>query len=119
MWINKYGKALAAALLALLTAAHTYLADEIVTEQEWVQIAIAGFTALSVWLVPALDYPRMKTVIAVVLASLNVLATVIIDGIDQGDLVQVVMAGLTVLAVGAAPAHSDVVPGNDPPPPAI
>jgi hypothetical protein len=105
--VGKYGKAVAAALLAVATAFHTMLSDNVVTQQEGVQIAIAAVTALSVWLVPMLTYPWMKTAIAAVLAGLNVLVTAIVGGIGTGDLVQVSMSVFTVLVVGAAPAHSD------------
>lgn len=119
MWIDKYGKSLVAALLAVVTAAHTYLADEVVTRQEWVQIAIAAVTAVSVWLVPALDYRWMKTAVAALLAGLNVLATLIVDGVTSADATEFVIAVLTVAAVGAAPARSDRTPAHDSPPPAV
>lgn len=112
--MNKYGKAIAAAVLAVLTALHTMLSDNTITQQEGVQIAIATVTAVSVWLVPMLAYSWMKTAVAAALAFLNVLATLIVGGIDQGDIVQLMMSVLTVVAVGAAPARSDTPPTPTP-----
>ncbi len=109
-----YGKSIAAALLAALTAVHTMLSDDVITQQEGVQIAIAAVTAVSVWLVPILAYAWLKTAVATILAVLNVLATLIVGGIDHGDLVQLALSALTVLAVGAAPARSDAPPTPTP-----
>ncbi len=119
MWMDKYGKAFAAAALAIVTVVHSVLSDNRIAAQEGVQIAIAAVTAISVWLVPALDYPKMKTVIAMLLAGLNVLTSLIVDGITSADWTQVVIAVFTVAAVGAAPARSDRTPVHDPPPPAV
>lgn len=112
--MNRYGKAVAAALLAVVTAVHTLVSDDVITRAEWIQIAIAVVTAISVYLVPILEYAWMKTAIAVVLAALNVLVTLIADGVTSGDLVQVLLSALTVLAVGFAPARSDAPPNPTP-----
>lgn len=112
--MNRYGKALAAALLAVVTAVHTMVSDEVVTRAEWIQIAIAVVTAVSVYLVPIWEYAWMKTAIAVILAALNVLVTLIADGVSSGDLVQVLLSALTVLLVAFAPARSDVPPNPTP-----
>lgn len=116
--MQKYGKAIAAATLAVLTVVHTLLSDGRISQQEGVQIAIAAVTAFSVWLVPVLSWPWMKTAIAVVLAVLNVAATMIVGGRDHGDLVEFVLALITVLAVGVAPAQSDAPPPPQPTTPA-
>jgi hypothetical protein len=112
--MNRYGKAIAAALLAVVTAIHTMVSDEVITPAEWIQIAIAVVTAISVYLVPIFEYGWMKTAIAVVLASLNVLVTLIADGVTSGDLVQVLLSALTVLTVAFAPARSDPPPNPTP-----
>ncbi len=105
--MKRFGKCIAAALVAVLTALHTSLSDGTLTDQEAVQVAVATATAFSVWLVPALAYPWMKTAVAAVLATLNMMTTAIVGGIDHGDLVQLGLSALTVLAVGATPAQSD------------
>lgn len=112
--MNRYGKAVAAALIAVLTAVHSMVSDDVVTRAEWIQIAIAVVTAISVYLVPIFEYAWMKTAIAVVLAALNILVTLIADGVSSGDLVQVLLSALTVIAVGFAPARSDPPPNPTP-----
>lgn len=112
--MNRYGKAVVAALLAVITAVHTFVSDEFITPAEWIQIAIAVVTAISVYLVPIWEYGWMKTAIAAILAALNVLVTLIADGVTSGDLVQVLMSALTVVLVAFAPARSDVPPNPSP-----
>lgn len=105
--MNRYGKAIVAALIAVITAVHAIVSDEVVTGSEWIQISIAAVTAISVYLVPIFEYAWMKTAIAVLLAALNVLVTLIADGVTSGDLVQVLLSALTALLVAFAPARSD------------
>lgn len=108
--LKRYGKALVAVIVAALTLASSALVDGHLDAGEGVQIAIAATTAVSVWLVPNLPTVGggwMKTGIAVVLAVLNVLTAVIVDGIDADDVINLVLAGLGVLLIGAAPAESD------------
>lgn len=112
--MNRYGKAVVAALLAAITAVHAMVSDNVITPQEWIQVAIAVVTAVSVYLVPIFEYAWMKTAIAVVLAALNVLVTLIADGVTSGDLVQVLMSALTVVLVAFAPARSDPPPNPSP-----
>jgi hypothetical protein len=112
--MNRFGKAIVAALLAVVTAVHTLVSDEFITGAEWIQIAIAVVTAISVYLVPIFEYAWVKTAIAVILAALNVLVTLITDGVSSGDLVQVLMSALTVLLVAFAPARSDPPPNPTP-----
>lgn len=110
LW-QRYGKAIVATIAMFATGIQAYVSDGHVTEQEGVQVAIALFTAVSVWLVPALAYPWMKTAVAVVLGVLNVLTTLIVGGIGGGDITIMLVAAATALGVGAAPAKS-----NPPPP---
>lgn len=116
-FFNKYGKAIVGAVLAFVTAAQALWSDGHITQQEWVQIAVAAFTAISVYLVPVLHYPYMKTIIAAVLAVLNVLVTVIVGGVSSGDVVEMVLAALTIIGVGFAPARSELPAGVPPDPP--
>jgi hypothetical protein len=108
LW-SKYGKAIAAVFFALLTAAQAAVADGHISQIEGVQIAIAGATAVAVFLAPILPHARgVKTAVAVVLAVLNVLVTAIVGGISASDLTELALAALTVLGVGVAPAQSTV-----------
>lgn len=108
-FVQKYGKAIAAVIAAALTVAYGALSgDQRVDPDEWIQIAIAVTTAVGVYLVPlAPGYRWGKTAVAVVLSVLQVLATVILGGLDPNEWIAVALAALTVVAVGAAPAISD------------
>ncbi len=109
VWV-KYGKTIAALVIAALTAVQAALSDGHVTTQEGVQIAIAVVTAAGVYLVPAVPrWPWVKTAIGVLLAALNVMTTLIIGGISSGDLVEIALAALTALGVAASPARSESV----------
>lgn len=104
---NRYGKALVAVLIAVLTLAASALVDGHIDAGEGVQIAIAGVTAVSVWLVPNLPSSGgVKTTVAVVLAVLNALTAYIIDGIDANDVINLILAALGVLLIGVAPSQS-------------
>lgn len=95
-------------LMALLFAALTALSPLItlgeLNAEQWVQVAIAGATAAGVWVAantPALEWA--KTLIAVVLGVLQVLVATILDGLSQADIVNLVLAALTVLSVYFTP----------------
>lgn len=109
MFLKKYGKAIAAVIGAALMVAYGALnGDRHIDPEEGVQIAIAGSTAVGVYLVPLVpEYRWAKTAVAAVLAVLQVLATVILGGLDSAEWIALVLAALTVFGVGAAPAVSD------------
>lgn len=109
MSLAKYGKAAAAVVGAALVVAYGALTgDQHIDPEEGVQIAIAGATAVGVYFVPlAPQYKWGKTAVAAVLAVLQVLATVILGGLEPHEWIALVFAALTVLGVGAAPAVSD------------
>ncbi|MCW6003842.1 hypothetical protein K1W54_04495 [Micromonospora sp. CPCC 205371] len=109
MFLKKYGKAIVAVIGAALTIAYGALnGDQHIDPEEGVQIAIAGSTAVGVYLVPLVpEYRWAKTAVAAMLAVLQVLATVILGGLDQSEWIALVLAALTVLGVGVAPAVSD------------
>lgn len=109
MFLKKYGKAIVAVIGAALTVAYGALnGDQHIDPEEGVQIAIAGSTAVGVYLVPLVpEYRWAKTAVAAMLAVLQVLATVILGGLDQSEWIALVLAALTVLGVGVAPAVSD------------
>lgn len=106
--IERYGKAVAAVVAAALAIAYTALSgDQRIDAEEWVRIAIAAVTAIGVYLVPLFpQYPWSKTALAVALSMLQVLVTVILGGVSADEWIAIVLAGLTVLGVGAAPAAS-------------
>lgn len=107
--LSSYGKAIAAVVFAILTAAQVRLGgDNNINPEEWVQIGIAAATAIGVYLIPlAPEYRWAKTAVAVLLSVLQVLATVVLGGLDTNEVLVLVLAGLTALGVAAAPAESN------------
>jgi len=100
----RYAKTVAALLVAGLTVLASALTDGYVSTGEGVQIAVAVTTAASVFLVPNVpQWPGLKTVIAVVLAVLNLATTLITDGLSGAEMVNLLLAGLGVIAVYAVP----------------
>lgn len=107
--LQKYGKAIAAVIFAVLTAAQVYLGgDNHIDPEEWVQLGIAAASAIGVYLIPlAPQYAWAKTAVAVLLAVLQTLATVVLSGLDSNEILVLVLAGLTALGVGVSPARSN------------
>jgi uncharacterized membrane protein YccC len=108
MLMQQYGKAIAAVLGAILVAAYAALGgDGRIDAEETVQIAIAAATAVGVYLVPlAPQYRWAKTAVAVVLAVLQALTTAVLGGLDAGEWIVLVLAGLTAAGVAFSPAVS-------------
>ncbi|WDZ87175.1 hypothetical protein [Micromonospora cathayae] len=106
--MEKYGKAIAAVVGAILVASYAALGgDNHIDAEETVQIAIAAATAIGVYLVPlAPQYRWAKTAIAVVLAVLQALTTTVLGGLDAGEWIVLVLAALTAAGVTFAPAVS-------------
>ena len=119
--MSKYGKAVAAIVAALLTALYVALGgDGRIDQEEWVQVAIAVASAVGVWLIPIAPQIRWgKTAVAVVLAVLQLLTTVIIGGIRPDEWIILILAGLQAAGVAVAPAVSDngISSRTAPPPP--
>lgn len=108
---SRYGKAIAAVILAVVTALQAALPDQLVNNTEWMQIIIAFATALSVWIVPVIpQWPWAKTAIGLVLTGLNVILTFVVDGWQATDLVPCILAIVTALAVTFTPAVSETRP---------
>ena len=106
LW-STYGKSIIAFAFAVVTAVQAAVFDGHISQVEGVQISIAAVTAFVVWLAPRLPHAAgIKTAAAVGLAVLNVLVTVIVGGLSQADITEMVLAGLTVLGVGVAPAKT-------------
>jgi hypothetical protein len=106
---QKYGKAITAVVFAVLTAAQVYLGgDNHIDQQEWVQLGIAAASAVGVYVIPlAQQYAWAKTAVAVLLAVLQALATVVLGGLDSNEVLVLVLAALTAIGVGVSPAVSD------------
>lgn len=104
---RRFGQSLVALGVAGLTALASGLTDNHMTAPEGVQVAIAVTTAAGVWLVPNLPgWPWVKTGLAMLLAGLNFLVTIIDHGITYAEGVNLALAVLGVIAVGVAPSIS-------------
>ncbi|GAA2636995.1 hypothetical protein GCM10010399_82680 [Dactylosporangium fulvum] len=105
MWA-KYGKTLAAALVLVVTAVQAALSDSRLSDVEGVQIAIAATNAGLIYLVPnTTRYPWVKLALSALLAVLQLLTTLIIDGVSSADVSALFLAALLVLS-GVAPSQS-------------
>jgi hypothetical protein len=99
-----YAKALTALVIAALTALASALTDDSLTSAEAIQVAIAVTTAAGVWVAANVaSLPHAKTVIAGILAALNLAVTYITDGISGAEWVNLALALIGVFAVWAIP----------------
>jgi hypothetical protein len=104
----RYGKALVSVIAAVALTLYTFLNDNHISAEEWVQVCIAFTVAINVYLVPLTpEWPWMKTAVAAVTSLLNALVIVIVGGLDQQEILTLVIAVLTPFGVAMAPAVSD------------
>lgn len=103
--MSKYAKFIAIVVATVLSAvAAALVGDNVISPQEWVNVAILGVGALGVFAapnVPGATYT--KSVLAALAAGLTVLATVIIGGVSTVELIQIGLAVLGALGVFAVP----------------
>ena len=101
--IRPYWKSVVAVIVAVLSAALAALTgDNNISSTEWVNVAIAGVTAAAVFAAPNVPGARYtKSVLAVLGAVLAVLASAIVGGITQTELLQIVLAAAGALGVYA------------------
>lgn len=101
----KYAKMLAAVVATVLSAiTAATMGDGIIDPSEWVNVAILGVGAASVFAAPNVPGARVtKAVIAALTAALTVLATTILGGVDQVVIAQMVVAALGAVGVYAVP----------------
>lgn len=104
-FLKRYWKAVAevlAAVAAAVVAAQT--GDGVISNQEWVNVAILGVGAAAVFAAPNVPGAKYtKAVIAVLTAVLTLLASHITGGLTQTEILQLVVAGLGALGVYAVP----------------
>lgn len=106
--METYGKVAAAIVFAGLTAAYQLAsAGTAFGAAEVVQVAIAVVTAAGVWLVPVTtEAPWVKSVLAALLAALQILVTAVVGGVDGVEWLQIALAVGTALGVYVMPAES-------------
>ncbi len=107
--LERYGKAASAVIyLGLVTAYAALSGDGRIEPDEWVAVAIAGTNGVLVFIIPlAPQYRWTKSAVNVVLGVLQVLATVILGGLDSGEWILLVLTGAQLLSGGLLPARSD------------
>lgn len=110
--MQKYGKALVAVIVAAIVVAYQALSgDGRIEAPEWVSIAIAAATAVGVYLIPLAPGARWtKSVLAAVLAVLQILTTAILGGIGADELLLMVITAAGAVGIYVAPAVSDAGP---------
>lgn len=110
---GKYGKALVAVLTAVAVYAYqAFSGDNHIEPTEWVSIAIAGVTAISVYLIPLAPQAKWsKTAVAAVLAVLQVATTAILGGFGPDEILLMLMTAAGALGVYVAPAVSETPEG--------
>lgn len=88
-------------VMAILTTVQAATADgSTIDEQEWVQVGIQAVMAFNVWATANLpQYTRMKTWVAVVLAVLQALYTLVVGGVDTPELINLAITALAAAGV--------------------
>ncbi len=106
--MQKYGKAVVAILVAGIVAAYQALSgDGRIEAPEWVSIAIAGATAVGVFLIPLAPGARWaKSALAAVLAALQILVTAILGGLGPDEILLMLITAAGALGIYIAPAIS-------------
>ncbi|MBM0237148.1 hypothetical protein JNW88_08280 [Micromonospora sp. ATA32] len=106
---QKYGKALASTFFAALIVVYTVASgDNHIDPTEWVAVAIAAAGAAGTYVVPLAPGLRWgKTAVNTLLAVLQVLATLILGGLDSNEWILLLLTAGQALGVAVAPAVSD------------
>jgi hypothetical protein len=87
--------------MAILTTVQAATLDGSgIDEQEWVQVGIQAVMAFNVWATANLpQYTKMKTYVAVTLAVLQLLYTVVIGGVSTAELINLIITALAAAGV--------------------
>ncbi len=101
--IRPYWKSVVAVIVAVLSAVGAALTgDETISNNEWVNVAIAGVTAAAVFAAPNVPGARYtKAILAVLGAGLAVLASAILGGVTYTEWIQIILAGAGAVGVYA------------------
>ncbi|MET0426300.1 MAG: hypothetical protein ABW046_20695 [Actinoplanes sp.] len=109
-----YGKSVAAVITAAIVVAYQALSgDGRISPEEWVSIAIAGATAVGVYLIPLAPQAKWaKSALAAVLAILQVLTTAILGGIGADEILLMLITAAGAVGIYVAPAVSQTRLGS-------
>jgi hypothetical protein len=104
--MREYGKSFAAVLVAAIVAAYQALTgDHHISAVEWVSIAIAGVTAVGVYVIPLAPNAKWsKSAVAAILAVLQILTTAILGGIGIDEVLLMAITAAGALGIYVAPA---------------
>lgn len=109
---RRYGKPIVSAVVLAALALYVALGADShggarVVDIEWVAIAFALTQGVATYVVPlAPQYPWAKTAVGAILAGLEVVAVVILGGLDAQELFLIGFAVLSALGITVAPAIS-------------
>jgi hypothetical protein len=111
----KYGKAIVAVIVAAIVVAYQALSgDGHIDAVEWVNVSIAGATAVGVYLIPLAPGAKWsKSALAAVLAVLQVLVTAILGGIGADEILLMLITAAGAVGIWIAPATTET--GSTPP----
>lgn len=105
-----YAKAILAVVATILTGIVGAYTDDVVTNVEWINVAIMGVGALAVFAAPNVPGAMYtKAILAVLAACLAALASFITDGISQSELMQLGVIALGALSIYAVPNSTSEV----------
>lgn len=103
--MKKYAKFIAIVVATVLSAVSAALfGDNVISPQEWVNVAILAVGALAVFAgpnVPGAAYT--KSILAALTAGLTVLASVLVGGVGIAEIIQIVLAAAAAVGVYAVP----------------
>lgn len=103
-----YAKSIGMVLMTVVTAIVAAMTDDVVTTAEWINVAILGFGAASVFAAPNVPGAAYtKTVLAVLTAALTAVASFLTGGITTAEWLQVLVASAAAVGVYAAPKSGD------------
>lgn len=101
---------IASVVMAVLAGVRELSSDGSISPSEWVTVAIAVFTTITVWAsANVTGYDKAKTVVAAVGLLLNLLVSVIVGGISNDEWLLLAVQFLGALGVAGAPATKLVV----------
>lgn len=100
-----YMKAILAVVATVISAVVVALTgDGIISNVEWINVAIAGAGALAVFAAPNVPHAMFtKSILAALTAALTLLVSFISDGISTSEWLQIAVAVLGALSIYAIP----------------
>jgi hypothetical protein len=103
--MGKYAKFVAIVVATVLSAISAALfGDNIISPQEWVNIAILGIGAAAVFAAPNVPGAKYtKSILAALTAGLTVLASAIVGGVHTVEIIQIILAAAGAVGVYAVP----------------